>query len=284
MIHHIVVGDEAAKPLSTAIEMDASMSGRVLALKDLLQLGPIERIEGQSFSKLRSEWWQEQLPEMNSGVEVSDLEQILDLSNTLNQNSADTIWFWMAPNAADVCAYFWMLPYLGKHLGRLLLVNLANLPFLDEAGKLFYPVNISELISRELIKARKLSRLVSAAELEMDQEIWKILVLQNAGIRVLEGGKKLVSKPGNFYDDQLLSGLSSNFQKAGKIINLAMSKFKMTCGDSFLAGRLRFLLTEGIIERKGEAGKGYKDWDLRLKSLEPEQSSSLAAVSSQDAI
>jgi len=284
MIHHIVVGDEAAKPLLVAIETEASMSGRVLVIKDLLQLGPIERMEGQSFSNLRATWWQELLPEMNSGIEVNDLEQILDLSNILNKNSEDTIWFWMAPNAADVCAYFWMLPYLGKHLGRLLLVNLANLPFLDEGGKLFYPVNISELMPRELIKARKLSRPITAPELEMDQEVWKILVLQNAGVRILEGGKKLISKPINYYDDQLLSGLSTNFQKAGKIINQAMSKFKMTCGDSFLAGRLRFVLTEDIIERKGEAGKGYKDWELRLKRSDTEPSSSIAAVSSQDAI
>lgn len=244
------------------------MAGEVVVMKDILHVGPLLRGEGQSFSALRSEWWQQVAPEAKSPIEVTDLERLLEVSNELYKDKDAVAWFWMAPWPADVCVYHWMLPYLGKHTGRFLLLNLANLPFLNDAGKVFYPKNISELLPRELIKARKLARPVTAAELEMDGDAWQKLVAENAGIRTLEGGKKLRSQAENFYDGQLVSALSLQPQKASRALHQAMSKHTLPTGDAFLAWRLRAMAEAGLIELLGDAGRPYKEWEVRLPAAE----------------
>lgn len=264
MIYHIVVGDEAARPLREAIATEPSMAGEVVVLRDILHIGPLQRGEGQSFSALRSEWWQQVAPDVKPPIEVDDLERLLEVSNELYKDSDAVAWYWMAPWPADVCAYYWTLPYLGKHQGRLYILNLANLPFLNEAGKVFYPKNVSELLPKELIKARKLARPVTPAELEMDGDTWQKLVEENGGIRTFEGGKKLKSQPENFYDAQLVSTLSAQAQKASRVLAAAMNKHQLPTGDTHLAWRLRRMAEDGLIEISGDTSKAYKDWEVRL--------------------
>ncbi len=271
MIYHIVVGDEAARPLRAGNESETSMAGEVVVMKDILHVGPLMRREGQSFSALRSEWWQQVSPEARPPVEVGDLERILEVSNELYKEPDAVVWFWMAPSPADVCAYHWLLPYLGKHNGRLLLLNLANLPFLNEAGKIFYPKNISELAPRELVKARRLARAVTAAELEADGEAWEKLVAENTGIRTLEGGKKLRSQPANYYDAQLISNLGHQSQKASRVLHAAMSRHYLPTGDAYLAWRLRMMAEEGLIALSGDVSRPYKEWEVRLPQAASEE-------------
>lgn len=268
MIYHIVVGDEAAKPMYEAVVKEPSMAGEVVVMKDILHVGPLVRREGQSFSALRSEWWQVVSPDTKAPIEVPDLDRLLEVSNELYKDADAQAWCWMAPAPADVTAYYWMLGYLTKHSGRFHIVNLANLPFLDEAGKVFYPKSISELLPREIIKARRLARPVTPSESEMDAEVWRSLVADNGGIRTLEGGKKLASRPENYYDAQLISLLSNNFQKGSRLLSQAMSKYSLPTGDTFLAWRLRELAKAGLIELKAEAGKPYREWEVRLPVCE----------------
>src|ERR1043165_568028 len=105
MIYHIVVGDEAARPLKEAVAADASIAGEAVVMKGILHVGPLQRGEGQSFSALRSEWWQTVLPEAKPAIEVTDLERLLEISNELYKDNDAVVWFWMAPSPADVCAY-----------------------------------------------------------------------------------------------------------------------------------------------------------------------------------
>src|ERR1044072_5050693 len=109
MIYHIVVGDAAAAPLQEAIRAEASMEGELIVLKDILHLGPLERAEGQSFSELRSQFWNTVAPNEKTPVQVDDLERLLGAANELASNGEAKLWFWMAPAAADVCGYYWVL-------------------------------------------------------------------------------------------------------------------------------------------------------------------------------
>src|SRR5690606_31881017 len=148
-------------------------------------------------------------------------------------------------NPADVMAYFWALPYLGKHSGRCFILNTTALPFLDAAGKVFYPKKFSELQPRELFKARKLARPVTPAEIEIDGEEWKRMVGENGGIRTLEGGKKMASRPVEHHDAALLSFVAGNFSKASKVIFNLMKEKSVPTGDLFLGWRLKTLADAG---------------------------------------
>jgi hypothetical protein len=276
MIYHIVIGDEAAKPLQEAIITEPSMAGEVVVLKDILHVGPLQKSEGQGFSELRTEFWNQVVLNEKSPIVVDDMERLLEVSGKMYKDEDIQVWLWMAPWPADVCAYYWTIPYLSKHIGRFYLLNLANLPFLNEQGKVFYPKNLSEILPKELVKARKLARPVTPAEVEIDGDEWKTLQAENAGVRTHEGGKKLVSRDVTYYDKQLISFCSHQYQKASRIVSQAINKFNVPTGDLFLGWRLRELAAAGELELQGDVTKLLKDFELKLPGEAP--LTSLAAI------
>jgi len=257
----------AAEPLKRAISAESSMQGEVIVIKDVLSVGPIARHEGEKFSELRSRFWQHTMP-YERNIVVNDLECLLETGNALSQNHSASIWIWMAPLPADICTYFWVLQYLARHSERLFVLNLSGLPFLDNNGALFFPKSISELSSRELVKARKLARLLTPAELEADKEEWPHLVKENAWIRVLEGGKKIESKPANHYDAFLLSFCTAQYQKASRVVGQSISRYNIPTGDVFLGWRLREMHTAGKLLVLGDPAGRLKDFEVRLPGEE----------------
>ena len=264
MIYHIVTGDFTAAPLKEAITQDPAMEGEVIVMNDILNVGPIQKEEGQKFSELRSAFWQQVAPNDKNPIQVSDLERLLETGNELSKNEDAKIWLWIAPWPADMCLYHWTLKYLGKYIGRLFVVNIAGLPFLDENGKVFFPKNISEIMPRELIKAKRLARAVTLPELETDGEEWRKLIAENSGIRTHEGGKRLLSKSEDFYDQQLISFCSHQYQKASKIINQALVRYNIPTGDVYLGWRLRQMFDAGRLELQGDTTKLLKDFEVKL--------------------
>lgn len=278
MIYHLVVGDVAAAPLQDAVMNEPSMQGEVVVLKDILHVGPIQKQEGSGFSEMRSQFWQQVVINEKNPAVVDDMERLLEISGAMYKDDSIQVWFWMAPAPADVTAYHWMLPYLSKHIGRFYLVNIANLPFLDENGKVFYPKSIGEILPKELVKARRLARQVTPAEVEVDGEEWRKLVEENAGIRTHGGGKKLASQSEEYYDSQLLSFCSQQFQKAHKIVNQAINKFGIPTGDLYLGWRLRKMAENGRLKLQGDVNKTLKDFEVKLPGGDAEPTTSESAA------
>jgi len=264
MIYHIVNGDYNAAPLQEAITTEPSMQGDVIVMKDVLSVGPLRKEEGQKFSELRSAFWNQIISNEKNAVTVDDTERLLEVSLELSRNDEAKAWLWVAPWPADVCMYHWALKYLGKYPGKLFVINIAGLPFLDENGKVFFPKGFSELKPRELIKARRLARPVTAGELEVDTEEWQKIVNLNSGVRTLEGGKRIESKGEDFYDGQLTSFASHQFQKASRIITQALTRYAIPTGDLYLGWRLRRMAEEGKLELQGDTSKALKDFDVKL--------------------
>lgn len=246
---HLIVGDVTAEPLKEAVAQEEALQGEVVVLKDILHVGPL-KTEGMTFSEGRSAFWK---MDNNEEVKVDDLERLMEISSRLSNNDELQIWFWMAPTPADVTAYFWLLHFLKKHQGRFFVVNTNGLPFLDENGKLFYPESIGYIPVKEIVKARKLARVITPSEWETDSDEWTRLVEENAGLRIHQGGKKLAGEGIDHYDELLLSFINQQGQKANKVVNQVMSKHKVPTGDSFLHWRLRVMAENELIElNKGE--------------------------------
>ncbi|GAA4449577.1 DUF3658 domain-containing protein [Rurimicrobium arvi] len=265
MTYHFVVGDMAAKPLLEAF--DPETGHHVVVLKDVLSLGPLQKAEGQSFSEMRSQYWRTILNDEKNEIAVDDMERLLDISKQMFDDETIKAVIWMAPLPADICAYYWILPYMSKHSMRFSVINIAGLPFLNEQGKLFFPKSISELSVREIQKATRLARAVSPSELEVDLYEWKQLQQSNSGIRVSGGGKKMHAHPENFYDHLLLNQCTPAFQKATKVVHNAIGKDNaIPTGDAFLIWRLRALAEAGAVQV--QEGKALKDMEVRLHGQE----------------
>jgi len=178
----------------------------------------------------------------------------------------EDVWIWMGQNQHDVCGYYWLMPQLKDYQGRIHVLYLNNLPFINEKGSIFYPTHLFQIQPKEFLKAKKLSRPITLSEFEVDPDEWKKLCSESAIVRILEGGKKIASKEDSFYDKDLLSVITSNFQKVSKILFTSLGKMKIQTGDVFLAWRIRKLIEEGKIEVQGDWNKGWKEVSVKLLS------------------
>ena len=103
------------------------------------------------------------------------------------------------------------------------------------------------------------------SEFEVDPDEWTKICNENKGVRLLEGGKKLVQKDYDFYDAELKNFITPDWQKASKLINQFLSKGKNTTGDAYLLWRLKGMIGAGLLDVQGEAKK-MKDFEVKAKS------------------
>jgi hypothetical protein len=266
---HIVFNEPDIAVLKQAIALDESLTGEVILIRDDYAVGPIDNIYTGEGREARQNWWQDVLSggdyEGKAGTgEVDDYKTIAELVGSLRRNPEEIIWIWAAQNKHDVSGYYWLLHFVKEFQGRVFILYLNNLPFLNEKGQLFYPGWLSQIPSKEFLKAKKLARPITLSEFEVDPDEWIRLCQENKLVRILEGGKKLVQYDGGFYDIDLAKFITADWQKASKIITQFQHKNKHTTGDAYLLWRLKKLITEGSFDIQGEV-RNMKDFEVKLK-------------------
>lgn len=263
---HIVFQHADIETLQKAIELDAALEGQIIHIKDDFAVGPIADIYETEGYQARRDWWNkvlenspytEQLDIVNDKLTVHQLQEKL-------KDGTEQVWIWMAPNQHDVCGYYWLINQLKDFESRVYILSLNNLPFINEKGSIFYPVNLSEIPPKEFIKAKKLARPVTISEFELDSDEWKKLCSENGMVRTLDGGKKILSKDVSFYDDKIIAAITKEVQKLNKIFQVLFTKMKVHTGDAFLAWRMKELINDGKIEMTGDWNNGWKDISLKL--------------------
>ena len=260
---HIVFQEADIAALQAAFQLDSSIDGQVWHIQDDYAVGPIVDIYQTEGYQLRRDWWKQQL-EHSPYVEQLDMVNDKLTVHNLQKELAEgvEVWIWMGQNQHDVCGYYWLMSQLKDYQGLISVLYLNNLPFINEKGQIFYPTRLSEISPKEFIKAKKLARVITLSEFEVDPDEWTKLMQENGGVRILEGGKKLVSKPENYYDAQILSTVSADGLKLQKLISQVLQKIKSTTGDVFLVGRIKALASENKLVIRGDWNKGWKDIEV----------------------
>jgi hypothetical protein len=272
---HIVFQEADITVLQKAIELDETLSGDVRIIRDDYAVGPLSDIYETEGYQQRREWWKQLLEISPYNTDhlmdmVDDRLIVHNLKKDLDENSKEEVWVWMGQNQHDVCGYYWLISQLKDYQGRVVVLYFNNLPFINEKGNIFYPTTLHEIQPKEFLKAKKLNRKVTLSEFEVDPDEWKKLCNENAMIRILEGGKKIVGKEDDFYDKDVLSGLSNEWQKGNKAMHNILGKMKIKTGDVFLLWRMKGLVEEEKIEINGDTSKGWKDFEVKLKATAPE--------------
>jgi hypothetical protein len=264
---HLVFNTADVASIEEAIALDETLAGKVIEIKDDYAVGPILDIYETEGYQARRDWWKtilEHSPYEEQLNIVDDKLTVHELIQSLEENTEEEVWFWMGQNAHDVCGYYWLMSQLKPYQGRLQVLYLNNLPFLNDKGQLFYPTHLSEIQPKEFLKAKKLARPITLSEFEIDPDEWKKLCQENEGVRFLEGGKKLVSMPINFYDKDINSLLTKNAQKLPSAIAHIISKMKIKTGDAFIVSRLKAMAEMGKIVFAGNWQKGWKDMVVQM--------------------
>ncbi len=264
---HLVFNTADIAALEAAIELDETLSGKVIEIKDDYAVGPLQDIYETEGYQARRDWWLKVLeasPYVDQLDIVDDKLTVHQLSNALTHDENEVIWIWMGQNAHDVSGYYWFMSQFKEYQGRIQVLYLNNLPFLNEKGQLFYPTYLSQIQPKEFLKAKKLARPITLSEFELDPDEWKKLCVENEGVRFLEGGKKLVSLNIGCYDKEILSLLTKNAQKLPSALSNIMGKLKVKLGDAFIVYRLKALADEGKIVFVGDWAKGWKDMVVQM--------------------
>ena len=241
--------------------------GKVVEIKDDYAVGPLLDIYETEGYQARRDWWQNVLahsPYTDQLDIVDDKLTAHQLLNALNHDENEVLWIWMGQNAHDVSGYYWLMSQFKEYQGRIQVLYLNNLPFLNEKGQLFYPTYLSHIQPKEFLKAKKLARPITLSEFELDPDEWKKLCMENEGVRFLEGGKKLVSMHIGCYDKEILSLLTKNAQKLPSALNNIMGKLKVKLGDAFVVFRLKALEEAGKLVIVGDWAKGWKDMVIQM--------------------
>ncbi|MCX6298265.1 MAG: DUF1835 domain-containing protein [Bacteroidetes bacterium] len=105
---HIVFEQANVDALNKAIELDESLQGTVIEIKDDYAVGPIAEIFETEGYQARRDWWKTLLefsPYQDQMNLVDDKLTVHQLLRTLEENTDEEVWIWMAQNAHDVCGY-----------------------------------------------------------------------------------------------------------------------------------------------------------------------------------
>ncbi len=273
---HIVFNASEISLMKQVIVLDETLSGEVVQIKDDFAVGPLYGIDTEEGWQARADWWRMLLQDSPYGESqvgsFDDRETVKKLKEQLDSNAGEVIWIWMGQNQHDVTGYYWLITQFGEYQGRVMILYLNNLPFINEKGQLFYPSWLNEIQPKEFLKAKKLARPVTLSEFEIDPDEWRKIVDENAIVRILEGGKKIAGKEETFYDNEILKNLTAEWQKATRVLSNTLNRMKIKTGDVFIMWRIKQLINEGRIEITGDADKSWKDFDLKLPGAKEEES------------
>ena len=264
---HIVFQEADIAALKKSFALDETLQGDIIQIKDDFAVGPLSDLYTEEGKIARKEWWRDVLAggdydgHVDTGA-VDDAKTVADLKECLDSNAEEFIWIWAAQNKHDVSGYYWLMSQLKDYQGRIFILYLNNLPFLNEKGNLFYPVNLFEIPAKEFVKAKKLARTITPSEFEVDPDEWIKLCNENKAIRLLEGGKKLVQEEDDFYDAELKKLVTGDWQKASKIIHTHLTKAKHTPGDMYLLWRLKLMIAQQMFDVQGTVGK-MKEFEVK---------------------
>lgn len=263
---HIVFNEVEVALMQKVQELDERLAGEVLQIKDDYAVGPIAAIYEVEGYQQRKEWWKNLLknsPYKEQIDIVDDKLAVHQLIKRLEEDQAEEVWIWMAQNQHDVCGYYWLMPQLKNFQGRVQVLYLNNLPFINEKGQIFYPSWLHEIQPKEFLKAKKLARPITVSEFEIDPDEWGRLQQENATVRILEGGKKIAAKGADFYDEELLKNMTKDWQKANRVITNTLHRMKIKTGDVFLMWRMMELIKEGKVIVEGDTNN-WKGFDVKI--------------------
>lgn len=242
---HIIVGKDNATHVSNALSENGFTDFEVLCLEDDLSFGPLRNPE-VPFSLLRHSFWQN--CSANQIIDsFQDLEHLLELKNTVLNLEDSRAVFWLNNKGNELLWYYLILHYFKSLQGKLYVLNINGLPFLDDTLQLFYPSTFVDINNRGIGKALKLARVLTISEMETDADEWKFFQNEGKDIRSLKGGKRFECLEIVGFDQKIIDTIQTYPQKKWPKLIQLLSPNANRWEQMFYSSRLNYLLEHNII-------------------------------------
>lgn len=263
---HLVFDEPGGEQIRQSFELDPEITGEIVYIADNYSLGPVADLGEPEGWQARKQWWQSVLglsEEEQPEVMTADKMKLHHLLQQLEEDDDTVLWIWMGQNERDVAGYFHLISQLMEFQGRIHVLYLNNLPFIDDKGHIFYPRQLAEILPKEFVKASRLARIVTLSEFELDPEEWDKLSRQPGAVRLLEGGKKLTVRENEHYDKIILDQLGGATMKLSRLLSLLVTKAKLGLPEYYVIWRIKALTQSGQILSQGDFDKGGKNVSLK---------------------
>ena len=134
---HVVFNEADIDVLNQAMALDDSLSGEVMLIRDDYAVGPWIIFTWEKGIEACRHWWRDVLEGGDyegslDDPEKDDYKTAASLVGRLRRDENEIIWIWAAQNKHDVCGYYWILHYMKEFQGRVFILYLNNLPFINE--------------------------------------------------------------------------------------------------------------------------------------------------------
>ena len=261
---HVVFTSSGASILREALE-DAGRADQVISLFDCLSFGPINPPD----MSLRSKWVENELG--RTGWDAVDLDTDAFWHNSLSSGRRKIAWL-SRRSAMEYAGFLEWLWRMDDAPCEVVDLSEFKISYRTERGPPRPPALAMSLgmvnsgtICRE--KLWDLAEPLQAGERERYRNLWQRLRSENAPLRVIEGGE-LVSALISFFDAQLMSCATNDWQKTarivGHILGGEMDDDVIQVGDLVLAARIDALVASGRLEMQGKSALEMHDSWVRL--------------------
>lgn len=135
---HIVFNESEVQLMQQVIELDETLAGEVMLIRDDFAVGPLTGLDTEEGWNARVEWWRSLLETSPYGQNLAgsfdDRQTVEAIKAKLEENETEEVWIWMGQNQHDVTGYYWLMPQLRNYQGRVMVLYMNNLPFINEKG------------------------------------------------------------------------------------------------------------------------------------------------------
>ena len=125
---HIVFNESEIALMKEVIQVDASLEGEVIQVRDDFAVGHVHQLDTEEGWQARLDWHRKLLqgspyPQDLVGS-FDDRQTVADIKSKLDADPELEIWIWMGQNQHDVCGYYWLMPQLRAYQGRVMVLYL----------------------------------------------------------------------------------------------------------------------------------------------------------------
>jgi len=227
---HVMFSPSAAATLRQALS-ETDRQDEVVCLFDNFSFGPIASDDADT----RIRWVEEHLGYSEADEITGQSASFLEVF----ENRKLPVTAWLSTNHAMIYAGFlWWLSHIREV--PVFVIEADDLNITNSEG-------MAKLLDQEILLSAEMSQFY--------QILWKKLRIENAPLRVINGGE-MVSAQMDYFDSHLLSHATSEWQKMSRIVGHTMGDFFdagiYQTGDLVLGARLADLAEASKLEWRGD--------------------------------
>lgn len=260
---HIVFRDSEAGILKYFFENNQNeFKGEIINFREDYSIGPIYEIDTQIGLRKRIEWFKKILKEVSDYDYFEDIENefIYIYENIKNINQDSKIVIWYGENIADQIGFIYLSALFRDR--ELYEVNVSDYYIKGYAGNRYKPRAVGECSPEEIehliLKMQKIKK-------EKHQDLmndWEILRTTKENLRILKNNY-VIGVDESYYDEDVLSNCTFNFQKVGTVIGSTMGKSEQFISDMYINYRIRKLIESKKVEYRGTL-ETMRDLEIRV--------------------